>query len=214
MNLKSEYRKQRRRVLAAKNRMIKAGYTFFNFEIPSIPKKITKNSINRLSKITAKELYKKADFINKETGEFEEATEHRNRQRIKSAKKSAERRKEIKAEQNPEYAAKLAYQREESYNNMVIQNYLHMCAHFPAEAYPMIKKWLDNLIQKQGKTAVAEMITTGIENGMMLTSAIAYSGLLDNYLAEMLNYLPDISEQDKRDFTEIMEEDEDGYEVE
>jgi hypothetical protein len=68
-----EYRKERKRVQSFIKRAEKRGYVFENFTLPEKPKKITQASVNRLKKLTPKELYKKAQFIAPETGELIEA---------------------------------------------------------------------------------------------------------------------------------------------
>lgn len=56
--LKNEYRKERKRVLQIVRRAKKKGITLSDNAVPSIPKKITQASINRLAKITPKSILK------------------------------------------------------------------------------------------------------------------------------------------------------------
>lgn len=58
-----QYKKERGRIQRQINRMKKRGYTFSEQVLPEIPKRITKGSINRLSKITTQKLYQLAEFI-------------------------------------------------------------------------------------------------------------------------------------------------------
>lgn len=68
--LRKEYMKQRRRIQSFMRSAKKRGFYWNTSILPPIPKRITAASIRRLSKLTAKELYKSALFLNKETGEI------------------------------------------------------------------------------------------------------------------------------------------------
>lgn len=67
--LESEYSKQRKRIQNFMRRAEKRGYVFEENALPAKPKKITKASVNRLSKLTAQELYKKAFYVDENSGE-------------------------------------------------------------------------------------------------------------------------------------------------
>lgn len=77
--------------------MRKRGYFGMEDMLPAIPKKITKASVRRLVKITTKDLYDKADFIDLTTGEIlGKGTEGRKIERKRSALKAVETRKRRK----------------------------------------------------------------------------------------------------------------------
>lgn len=63
------YNKERGRIQRQISRMRKRGYMGMEDMLPPIPKKITKASVRRLKKITTKDLYDKADFVDLTTGE-------------------------------------------------------------------------------------------------------------------------------------------------
>lgn len=101
--LKNEYMKQRRRIQSWIRRAKKSGYNV-QYELPSIPKKITQASVNRLAKVSSEKLYSKSTYqiasVNDKTGEIQvktisgkEAKKYRQKQ---GAKKSARTRKFIK----------------------------------------------------------------------------------------------------------------------
>lgn len=60
--IEKEYNKQRRRVQNYVNSMLERGYTFGKDPLPSVPKKITRASVNRLKSITAQTLYNKSSY--------------------------------------------------------------------------------------------------------------------------------------------------------
>ena len=57
-----EYDKQVKRIKQFIRRAEKRGFIFPDNVIPNKPKRITKASVRKLSKITPKELYKKAEY--------------------------------------------------------------------------------------------------------------------------------------------------------
>ena len=65
-----EYRKQRKRLQNAVYRARKKGYIFPDNIIPERPKKITKASVNRLSKITAAQIRNKGTVVYSPTANY------------------------------------------------------------------------------------------------------------------------------------------------
>lgn len=88
---------------------------------------------------------------------------------------------------------------------VVISNYLWHCMSFPNSAYPVIKDWIERLINSRGEESVAQMLQDGAEAGLVLTYDIAYSEKLYGYLADMLNYLPDSTDWEKEEIMEQFE---------
>lgn len=86
----------------------------------------------------------------------------------------------------------------------VIANYRKYIAFFPRSANPILTVWLDRLIEENGIENVATMIQSGAQAGHILTYQIAYDEeLLAGYMADMLDYLPDMTDWYK---AEIMEQ--------
>lgn len=87
---------------------------------------------------------------------------------------------------------------------ITIEHYRAELGYYPNSAKPKLSAWLDNLIETNGAEAVAEMIQDATASGVELTSKIAYDDeLLSGYVADMLNYLPDITDWYK---AEILDE--------
>lgn len=92
--LQQEYRKQRRRIQQFIRRTEKRGYQFDPNILPDKPKKITKQSVERLRKLTPEKLYKKSVYGGEATyGEIVKGTKGRQLERKKSAEKARETRK-------------------------------------------------------------------------------------------------------------------------
>lgn len=88
---------------------------------------------------------------------------------------------------------------------VVITNYLWEVGKFPNSAYPIIKDWLDRLINSRGEQSVAEMLQEGANSGVILTYDVAYSEKLYGYLADMLTFLPDSTDWEREEIMEQFE---------
>lgn len=91
-----EYRKERRRIQSFLRRNRAKGYIFPDNILPDQPKRITPASIRRLKRITPEFLYKKASYVDSETGEILTGTEAVKQRRSESAKRAAKTRKQRK----------------------------------------------------------------------------------------------------------------------
>lgn len=91
--LQLEYRKQVKRLKQAVRRAEKRGYIITDNIIPEQPKRITRKSVERLKKITTKEIYKKSEKLDFQTGELIPGEVARKQERNEAAKKAAKTRK-------------------------------------------------------------------------------------------------------------------------
>lgn len=76
-----EYKKNRRRIKQAINRLEKRGYIVPENILPKIPKRITNASVRRLEKINLDFIYKKSIFVDVTTGELFEGTQGKEREK-------------------------------------------------------------------------------------------------------------------------------------
>lgn len=107
--VQKEYRKERNRIQRQINRMHRRGYYGMEDMLPAKPKKVTKASVRRLKRITTKDLYDKADFIDLTTGEVLGTGEQgRAIERKRSAVKAQEtRRARKRAQEQQSYAGQV-----------------------------------------------------------------------------------------------------------
>ena len=135
--IQQEYYKQRSRISRSIKRMEKQGYIFPEFNMPSVPKKITKSSISRLQKITPKSLREKYGLaLDTSTGEVKEAQAEFNRRRIQSAKQSPKTRARNAAERfNEQYFPTEA--------SIVLNNFADQ-----AESIVNGREYLENIIER------------------------------------------------------------------
>lgn len=94
------FQKERRRLLQAVNRAKKQGYIFPENIVPSLPKRVTKKSLERIHLLKPKDLYKKAQYLYEETGEIVSAEERKQEvKRLAIEKRKLTRKKKSKTQE-------------------------------------------------------------------------------------------------------------------
>lgn len=92
MTYKEQYKKERKRIQSFIRSAKKRGYRFPDNILPKQPKRIRKESVERLKKLTRTELYKKSTALT-ESGKIVSGLEAEQERRSKAAKKGARIRK-------------------------------------------------------------------------------------------------------------------------
>lgn len=209
--IQQQYRKERRRIQNAMNRLEKQGYVLPEDLLPSIPKKITQASINRLKKITSESIYKKSKKLDFETGEITPGIVARDKERSQRAKEAA-RRRAFKQE----YASPQVYTEPPKYTtfpsgaDIIINNFRSdVIGRFPESAGPILNRWLDGLLSQQDKEDVANMLETAAANGVVIDYKVAYNTeALMGAIADFMDYL-DTTSGFKQDLIDTLEFEED-----
>lgn len=91
------YKKEIKRITRFVRRAEARGYRFPADIIPQMPKRVTQKALAKIQALKAAELYKKASFLNPETGEIVTGTEGRKLERSAASKKGYETKKKKKA---------------------------------------------------------------------------------------------------------------------
>ena len=209
--IQQQYRKERRRIQNAMNRLEKQGYVLPEDLLPSIPKKVTQASINRLKKITSESIYKKSKKLDFETGEITPGIVARDKARSQRAKEAA-RRRSFKQE----YASPQVYTEPPKYTtfpsgaDIIINNFRSdVIGRFPESAGPILNRWLDGLLAQQDKEDVANMLETAAANGVVIDYKVAYNTeSLMGAIADFMDYL-DTTSGFKQDLMDALEFEED-----
>lgn len=210
--LQLDYKKQVKRLKQAVRRAEKRGYIVPENVIPKQPKRITKKSVERLKKITTKEIYSKSEKLDFETGELIPGEVARKQERSEAAKKAAKTRKEKRynAEKGESEYYESQYETFPDGADIIIANFRAEMTRFPEVAYPIVTQWLDRLLRDYSKEDVAEMLENAAAQGLGVDYSIAYrDDLLLDRLSEMLDLLPGASTGNKMDIMEAMEYEED-----
>ena len=104
-NTQKAYERNRKRLQEAVKKAEKRGYEFTSQVIPDRPQKITQASVRRLEKIKTEDIYKKARFIDYETGEIIEGVDYRKYEK-EQAKQLQKERKKQKEQQKQKHETK------------------------------------------------------------------------------------------------------------
>ena len=210
--LQLDYKKQVKRLKQVVRRAEKRGYIVPENVIPKQPKRITKKSVERLKKITTKEIYSKSEKLDFETGELIPGEVARKQERSEAAKKAAKTRKEKRynAEKGESEYYEPQYETFPSGADIIIGNFRAEMTRFPEVAQPIVNQWIDRLLRDYSKEDVAEMLENAAAQGLGVDYSIAYrEDLLLDRLSEMLDLLPGASTGNKIDIMEALEYEED-----
>ena len=209
--IQQQYRKERRRIQNAMNRLEKQGYVLPEDLLPSMPKKVTQASINRLKKITTEAIYKKSVRLDTETGETTPGIVARDKARSQRAKEAARRRSFKQEYVSPQfYTEPPQYTTFPSGADIIISNFRSdVIGRFPESAGPILNRWLDGLLAQQDKEDVANMLETAAANGVVIDYKVAYNTeALMGAIADFMDYLETTSgfKQDLMDTLEFGED--------
>lgn len=209
--IQQQYRKERRRIQNAMNRLEKQGYVLPEDLLPSMPKKVTQASINRLKKITSESIYKKSKKLDFETGEITPGIVARDKARSQRAKEAARRRAFKQEYASPQfYTEAPQYTTFPSGADIIINNFRSdVIGRFPESAGPILNRWLDGLLAQQDKEDVANMLETAAANGVVIDYKVAYNTeALMGAIADFMDYL-DTTSGFKQDLMDTLEFEED-----
>ena len=209
--IQQQYRKERRRIQNAMNRLEKQGYVLPEDLLPSIPKKVTQASINRLKKINTEAIYKKSVRLDTETGETTPGIVARDKARSQRAKEAARRRSFKQEYVSPQfYTEPPQYTTFPSGADIIISNFRSdVIGRFPESAGPILNRWLDGLLAQQDKEDVANMLETAAANGVVIDYKVAYNTeALMGAIADFMDYL-DTTSGFKQDLMDTLEFEED-----
>lgn len=196
----SEYRKERKRVNQFLNRAMERGYIFPE-RLFHEHKNINKQAVESLKKLTAKELYKKAQYSGWYVPEGKEVVsgeEGRKLERKAAAQKAKETRERKK------HDTELPPQ-DDMFARTVVQNYISRIEQAPTiirkgepegGAKKLLLSWINQMVKENGYWSASEMILKGEENGELLTfKVLNYFDIAVQYIGTMINYLPEYGVQ-------------------
>ena len=204
------FKKQVTRIKNFIRRATKRGYEFSDNVIPSMPKRVTKKSIEKIKNIKPKDLYSKASYLDKSTGEIVSGSTGRKIERNLSSQKAKETRKNNNnkrhSNNNKNYI---------TYETVIMKNFYEYIKSFTSNKirdslYGMIK----TLEVEQGRTEVAKALQNMPLQFHEILSRCGYDSdkALMEFETSFLEYFPNVSEQYKKDLMEKLEYNEMGYE--
>lgn len=169
------YRQQEQRIQRYINRYEKQGF-IFEYKLPSTPKRITKQSIQRLKAVTAKELQKTATAPDVETGELIKGTEAiKQRRSIRRLENELKKRSLIAPETEERKTAPAAL-----VAPAIIENFRDAISALPPKVVEWLNGMLDDAIRLYGvgSTAAAVLNTSPKFNDMLSElQAVSYNAV-------------------------------------
>lgn len=204
------FKKQVTRIKNFIRRATKRGYEFSDNVIPSMPKRVTKKSIEKIKNIKPKDLYSKASYLDKSTGEIVSGSIGRKIERNLSTQKAKETRKNNNnkrhSNNNKNYI---------TYETVIMKNFYEYIKSFTSNKirdslYGMIK----TLEHEQGRTEVAKALQNMPLQFHEILARCGYDSdkAIMEFETSFLEYFPNVSEQYKKDLMEKLEYNEMGYE--
>lgn len=204
------FKKQVTRIKNFIRRATKRGYEFSDNVIPSMPKRVTKKSIEKIKNIKPKDLYSKASYLDKSTGEIVSGSTGRKIERNLSSQKAKETRKNNNnkrhSNNNKNYI---------TYETVIMKNFYEYIKSFTSNKirdslFGMIK----TLEYEQGRTEVAKALQNMPLQFHEILARCGYDSdkAIMEFETSFLEYFPNVSEQYKKDLMEKLEYNEMGYE--
>ena len=204
------FKKQVTRIKNFIRRATKRGYEFSDNVIPTMPKRVTKKSIEKIKNIKPKDLYSKASYLDKSTGEMVSGSIGRKIERNLSTQKAKETRKNNNnkrhSNNNKNYI---------TYETVIMKNFYEYIKSFSSNKirdslYGMIK----SLEHEQGRTEVAKALQNMPLQFHEILARCGYDSdkAIMEFETSFLEYFPNVSEQYKKDLMEKLEYNEMGYE--
>lgn len=204
------FKKQVTRIKNFIRRATKRGYEFNDNVIPIMPKRVTKKSIEKIKNIKPKDLYSKASYLDKSTGEMVSGSIGRKIERNLSSQKAKETRKNNNnkrhSNNNKNYI---------TYETVIMRNFYEYIKSFTSNKirdglYGMIR----TLEVEQGRTEVAKALQNMPLQFHEILARCGYDSdkALMEFETSFLEYFPNVSEQYKKDLMEKLEYNEMGYE--
>ena len=204
------FKKQITRIKNFIRRATKRGYEFSDNVIPSMPKRVTKKSIEKIKNIKPQDLYSIASYLDKSTGEMVSGSTGRKIERNLSIQKAKETRKNNNnkrhSNNNKNYI---------TYETVILGNFYKYIKSFTSYKirdglFGMIK----TLEHEQGRTEVAKALQNMPLQFHEILARCGYDSdkALMEFETSFLEYFPNVSEQYKKDLMEKLEYNEMGYE--
>lgn len=204
-----EYNKQVRRIKNFIKRAEKRGYEFSDDILPKTPKRVTKQAIKRLENLKPKQLYAKAEFLDTSTGEMLKGTKGRQLERKRASEKARQTRQRNKSKKKKPKTTLKA-------EDVILNNFYEYLKTFPVKLTARISQFVKKLEKEIGRNEVA----TALQNMPMkfheILAQVNYSSDQADALfcTQLLEYLPNASEQYKKDAMEQFEYYEGGFDEE
>lgn len=207
--LQKEYAKELRRIKRGISRNISHGYIYN--KTPQMPKRVTKKSLERIKQKKPLDYAIKTARIDVITGELVKAKNFKPVVPIQTKPT-----KEIKTSESTVKESEPYVMPYDSFSTNIIKEFKNSFAYFPATIRNKLLAWINTLENEQGEESVVEMILNSDEHLTDYLNRVGYDSesAIAEYCSAMMEYLPDASEQYKKDLMDMFENEEIGYDIE
>lgn len=163
LSIEQAYRKERKRVLAARRRLEKQGF-ILNSEAPSIPKRITEGSIRALKKITPANLREKSLWLDYTTGEVIAG----NRKRSISKLRKEQNIEDFYGVTDNNGTAEIEYESDLK-TSIIIDNFIHEVKMIGfKEVEDIVFDWMNSYIHMMGRDGFADLLIEAASQGIQI----------------------------------------------
>jgi ribosomal protein L24 len=205
--LQQEYKHQQNRIKNILKRGEKRGFITDTYQIPTMPKRVTKRAIERLKEVKPINVYSNIEFLIPTTGEI---VKGRTGLRIEKQTKKDIRQFKKHNKQQPITSNTMDFV---GWTDNIIDQVKSYYLGFPPIIATKLIAWLNTLIAQQGQQDVATMLEKSPEkfHEYLARSAFDSEGAIQDYCTAMMNYLPYASDNFKRDIMEDFNNEELGF---
>lgn len=220
------YQKQRKRLQQSKYYIQKKGYYFESDPVPPMPKRVTQKALQEISEMKSHHLYPMAKAIHKETGEILSGTLARRLERKQSTK--IRRQAQIKARRrkrltpqggtpiSPPETVSEGGTPIQNFSKQIVANAISEILHMPPEIADRLVGLIKQLVHYNGEDAVAQalMDMPGEFHYYLQLYKYDSDAAAEGFASDLINYLPDTTDQFKADLLDAFEYHETGYVIE
>lgn len=216
------FQQQRRRLQQSKYYAQKKGFIFDTDPVPKMPKRVTKQAIERIKAMTTEDLYPLATSgVDLETGKvIDNPVDARKLQKEQQRKRrsDAQKRRYRKQKEKEYKQPNIPYEHEPLVNlsQQVVDNAISDINHLPTKMATKLISFIKNLVNEKGVDAVAQSMMDMPGDFHYYLEIAKYSSdeAVVLYASDLVNYLPELEEQDKIDLLDDFDFYDSGYTIE
>ena len=219
------YQRERKRLQQSKYYVQKKGYYFESDPVPTMPKRVTQKALEEISGIKTRDLYPLAEFTDTDTGKTISGTLARRLERKQSTKRrrqaqiKARRKKQGGTSTPPPETDSEGWDETDSipnFSQQIIDNAISEILHMPPEIADRLVGLIKYLVHINGEDAVAQalMDMPGQFHYYLQLYKYDSEAAAEGFASDLINYLPDMTEQFKSDLLEAFDYHETGYIIE
>lgn len=222
------YQKELNRIKSFIRRANKKGFEFKEDILPVKPKHIHKKHIEQLKQLTSKELYGKSHYtVNEDDDRFSDeyaygevisGVEALKLRRKTGYRKGRERKKQIEASYTQEYYDNYEYDYDYEFTSsskVIVNNFLEELNSFHNNLTAPLKQLIKSLVHVNGEESVAYMLQNLPERFHECLARLQYDSksAVSDYSTQIIEYMPDMTDEYKKELMERFEYNELGYEI-